>query len=313
MNDAARPAELSLWRKAWRFPLVAMMAALLALAAGLALVAGIAFAGVIGLPPEVRDAVLGILVAAVSVVVAKLVISRLGERRRDDLPGKDAIPLFVRGLVGAFLLMSVIVGLVWLVGGYTIAGWGGATSWPMLLFVAGLQAAFFEEVLCRGILFRFLEEFGGSWFALALSSAAFGLAHIFNENATWFGAIAIAIEAGVLLGGAYMVTRSLWLPIGLHFGWNVTQGLLWDVPVSGSPVDGVFDARPAGDVLISGGAFGVEASIFAIVVAGAAGAWLVYRAIKDDQVVRPLWVRRRLARETAISPASGSSPARTSP
>ena len=93
---------------------------------------------------------------------------------------------------------------------------------------------FTEELLFRGILFRWIEEFGGSWAALAVTSALFGLAHIFNPGATWFSSFAIAVEAGVLLGGAYMLTRNLWLAMGLHAGWNFTQGEIFDVPVSGT-------------------------------------------------------------------------------
>jgi len=303
MTTAANPNEVPLGRRVWRFPLVAMLVALLALAAGLMAVAGVAFFAPLDLPAPTRDAALGFLLALVAVIICKLVIARLGEKPRDDLAFNDAGIVFFVGAIGAGLLMSLIVGLVWLLGGYTVDGWGGGTSWPMILFVAGLQAAFFEEVLIRGVLFRFLEEFGGSWFALALSSAAFGLAHIFNDNATWFGAAAVGLEAGVLLGAAYMVSRSLWLPIGIHFGWNVTQGYIWDVPVSGNAVDGMLDSQPVGDVLLSGGAFGVEASVVAIVVAGAAGAWLTYQAVRDNQIVRPWWVRRRLARQAALQPA----------
>jgi hypothetical protein len=165
---------------------------------------------------------------------------------------------------------------------------------------AGFQAAFVEEIVARGILFRFLESLGGSRFALALSSALFGLGHLANPNATLWSAIAIAIEAGIMLGGAYMLTRNLWLAIGLHFGWNVTQGYIWDVPVSGNPVDGLVSAHPAGPEILSGGMFGLEASIIALALATPLGAWFVYRAALRGKLVRPWWVRRRLAREAMV-------------
>ena len=101
-------------------------------------------------------------------------------------------------------------------------------------------------MLFREILFRFLEQFGGSWFALALTSALFGLGHIVNPNASAFSSFAIAVEAGVLLGGAYMLTRSLWAPIGLHAAWNFTQGYIYDVPVSGIDQQGMVEARLSG-------------------------------------------------------------------
>ena len=146
-------------------------------------------------------------------------------------------------------------------------------------------------------MFRHLEDFGGSWFALALTSALFGVAHIFNPNATFFSSFAIAVEAGILLGGAYMLTRSLWAPIGLHAAWNFTQGQVFDVPVSGIDGTGLVEAKLSGPELLSGGTFGLEASVIALVIATGAGIWLVVRAVRAGHVLRPWWVRRRLARE----------------
>ncbi|WP_120715883.1 CPBP family intramembrane glutamic endopeptidase [Tsuneonella amylolytica] len=304
MDDAAAPADSTdpFWKRVWQFPLVAMMAALFGLAvvfATLTLVLSVAFAG---LAPTGVQIVNGLAVPVVTVVFAKVVLTRLGERPRDEFAFPGAVRQVAIGLAGSAALISAIVGVVALLGGYRLVGWGGATSWPLLIFVAGLQAGFLEELLFRGILFRFLEDFGGSWFALALTSALFGAVHLSNPNATAVGAIGIAVSAGLLLGGSYMLTRSLWLPVALHAGWNMTQGMVWDVPVSGNPVDGIVEAHPAGSVLVSGGAFGVEASVVAMVLAGAAGAWLIVLAARRGEPMRPLWVRRRLQREGAPVP-----------
>jgi len=290
------------WRKIADFPLVALVIALAAFIAGF-LAMGLAFKFLgLDLPEAYDTALKGTLAAALSVLLYKLVVVRLGEHPRDDLPLRGGTRDLLVGIAGATVLMSAIVGIVALLGGYRISGMGGATSWPMILFLAGLQAAVMEEVLFRGILLRFLESFGGSWFGLAVTSALFGLGHIANDNATLFSSLAIAVEAGILLGAAYMLTRSLWLPIGIHFGWNVTQGLIWDVPVSGGQVDGVVNAHPAGAELISGGAFGVEASVVALALATVAGLLLLVQAVRAGNLVRPWWVRRRLQREgTAAS------------
>jgi len=166
--------------------------------------------------------------------------------------------------------------------------------------------AFMEELLFRGILFRWLEEFGGSWFALALTSALFGIGHIFNPNATALASFAIALEAGVLLGGAYMLTRNLWMAIGLHAAWNFTQGWIFDVPVSGTDQHGMVEARLSGPELLSGGAFGLEASLIAMVLATAAGVALVVLAVRRGELIRPWWVRRRLAREDRLEEAASA-------
>lgn len=300
-NQTEVPATPGLALRIWRFPLIALLVALAAFIVAFGLM-GLAINTLpTGWSEDVETAFNGLVAAALSIALYKGVVARLGEEPRDDLPLSGKWKELAAGIIGAAILMSAIVGIVALLGGYRLLGPGRATSWPMILFLAGVQAAVMEEILFRGILFRFLEDFGGSWFALALTSGLFGVAHITNDNATTFSSLAIALEAGVLLGAAYMLTRSLWLPIGVHFGWNVTQGLVWDVPVSGNAVDGLTEAMPAGSDLISGGAFGVEASVVALALATGAGLWLLTRAIGAGHVVRPWWARRRLAREAAAA------------
>ncbi|MCM0000246.1 MAG: CPBP family intramembrane metalloprotease [Erythrobacter sp.] len=297
--DTENAAPQPLWKRIWNFPLVAMLVALAVTAAVIAIVS-IGFGAIAealgeSLPSEVTAPLQVILVVAALIGLQKLVLRRLGERKHDDLPFVGAAQALAVGILAAFVLFSLIVGIAALLGAYRIVGWGGLSNWIFLLFAAGVNAGFVEELIFRGILFRWIEEFGGSWAALVVTSGLFGLVHIGNENATWFSSFAIAVEAGVMLGGAYMLTRSLWAPVGLHFGWNVTQGLVWDVPVSGNDVDGVVDARLVGDPLISGGAFGLEASIIALVVASGFGVWLVKRAANKGEVMAPWWVRRKAA------------------
>jgi hypothetical protein len=291
-TPAPSPA-VPLWKRIWNFPLVAMLVALVlcVIVIGVINVGAGILSGALGV--DVPEPVQVVAVVAALIILQKLVLRRLGERRHDDLPFAEAPRGLALGTLGAGLLFSVIVGIAALLGAYRIVGWGGLSNWVFLLFAAGISAGFVEELVFRGILFRWIEEFGGSWAALAITSALFGLVHIGNDNATWWSSLTIALVAGTMLGGAYMLTRNLWLAVGIHFGWNVTQGLVWDVPVSGNDVDGLVDARLVGDPLISGGAFGLEASVIALVVAGAAGVWLVMRARAKGEVMAPWWVRRR--------------------
>src|SRR5205823_14343263 len=106
-------------------------------------------------------------------------------------------------------------------------------------------------------------------------------------------AVGIALEAGVLLGAAYMLTRSLWLPMGIHAAWNFTQGEIFGVPVSGTTVHGLLRSRLTGSPLLTGNGFGLEASPVAIVSATVAGVLLVVLAVRRGQLVKPWWVRRR--------------------
>lgn len=283
-----------LWRKVLDFPLVTMIVAgalVLGASAGLGFVVA-RLLEKLGLDQSTFGVIIGVVLHTLVLFgLYKLVIRNMGDRKHDDLPMDGALRNLGLGTAGAFGLMSLIVGLAALMGVYWISGWGGMQSWVWILFITGVNAAFFEELLFRGVLFRWLEEFAGSWAALLLSSAMFGALHLWNPGASWFSSFAIAMEAGILLGGAYMLTRSLWAPIGLHFGWNVTQGLVWDSPISGFDVDGLVNAHLGGNPILSGEPFGLEASIIALVVATTFGVWLVKLAMDKGEVMKPWWSR----------------------
>lgn len=289
------PAAKPLWRRIVDFPLIAMLLAVALFA--LALVGSILMAKL--LPP--MDKNIGDLARATISIglvwsVYKWVICRLGEHPRDDLPLAEAPKGLSLGLLFGFLLFTLVVGVAAIADVYNIVGMGGTGALIGALIATAILPGFMEEVLFRGILFRWLEEFGGSWLALALTSLVFGFGHIFNPGATVLSSFAIALEAGVLLGGAYMLTRNLWVPIGLHAAWNFTQGEIFDVPVSGLDSHGLVEAQLSGPQLLSGGAFGLEASLIAMVIATAAGVALVVLAVRQGELVRPWWVMRRLAR-----------------
>lgn len=295
LGDNGNGQPNPLWKRIADFPLITMVIAI-------ALFVGAnAAALLLGrlLPPLDKVALVAAksLIAIVLVLlIYKLVIRRLGEQPHDDLPLAGAAKGLGAGLLLGFLLFSLIVGAAAALDVYNIVGDGGIAQMLYTAIAISIMPGFMEELLFRGILFRWLEQFGGSWFALALTSALFGLGHIFNPNATALSSFAIAIEAGILLGGAYMLTRSLWVPIGLHAAWNFTQGFIWDVPVSGLDQQGLVEAKLSGPEILSGGAFGLEASLIAMVIATAAGVWLVVRSIRNGELVQPWWVRRRQAR-----------------
>ena len=284
--------EQPLWRRIVDYPLVAMLIAI-ALFVG-ALAVGLLFVRLLPpmdtIPRLLAQAVINI---ALVVAVYKLAIVRLGERPRDDLRMAGAAKDLSAGLLVGMVLMTAVVGVAALFDVYNIVGDGGTGQLLRLLIATAIVPGILEEIFFRGILFRWIEDFAGSWAALIVTAALFGVAHILNPNASWFSSFAIAVEAGLLLGGAYMLTRSLWMPIGLHAAWNFTQGAIWDVPVSGLDEQGLVEAKLSGPELLSGGAFGLEASVIALVIATAAGLWLILRAVRKGELVQPSWTRRR--------------------
>jgi membrane protease YdiL (CAAX protease family) len=285
----------SLWRRIVDFPLVAMVLALVIVI--LCFTIGMLIAQF--LIPPIPGFTLPMKFDLVSIPILLLayefIIRHMGDPKRDDFRDREWLRRLGMGLGAGFLVFSVAVGIAALLGVYKITGAGDLSGLLPALLASAIFPAISEELVFRGILFRWIEEFGGSWLALFLTSAFFGASHLMNPHASTIAAVGIAFEAGVMLGAAYMLTRSLWLPMGLHAAWNFTQGEIYDIPVSGTPVHGLVQAQLTGDPLLTGNGFGLEASLIAIVVATLFGLWLLWLAIRKGELVQPFWVRRRTA------------------
>jgi membrane protease YdiL (CAAX protease family) len=210
---------------------------------------------------------------------------RLIERRAlSELPAKNAFPELAAGLVAGALLFGMTVGALALCGAFHVTGTEPLdVMWAP--FFAAISAAVVEELLFRGVLFRIVESSVGSWLALALSAVVFGLLHLLNARASLQGAVAIMLESGILLAAAFMLTRHLWLPIGLHLGWNFTQGGVFGIAVSGTPTTGVLHGVLSGPTWLSGGIFGAEASLMAVVICLIAAAALLRVAVRRGNAV----------------------------
>lgn len=201
------------------------------------------------------------------------------------------------GLGTTFMLVSA--GLLALMGVYRITGFNPDYSPWLMLLTAGFTAGIVEELLFRGILFRLAEDLLGTWASVGISALVFGLAHVSNPQGTWFGAIGIALEAGLLFAALYVWTRSLWLVMGLHFAWNMVQGPVLGIVVSGSADqgDGFIKSTMTGPEWLSGGQFGIEASIVPIVLLTGVGLWLLFEIARRGLAIKPTWVRRRIMLE----------------
>jgi membrane protease YdiL (CAAX protease family) len=292
-SEVAPAAKKPLWRKIVDFPLVAMLIAAFSFLLLYGLIAiGMRKAFPI-MPKDEMLLLVDVIAAAAMILLYKGFIRHLGDPKRDDLPAAGAVRQTLIGVAVGAALFSLVVAVAAVLGVYRVDGMGSARDLLPALIASAIFPGISEELFFRGILFRWIEEFGGSWLALLLTSAFFGAAHLGNPNATWIGAVGIAFEAGVMLGAAYMLTRSLWLPMGLHAAWNFTQGEVFDVPVSGTSVDGLVQAHLSGPPLLTGGAFGLEASLIAIVIATGFGLWLLWLAIRKGELVQPMWAARR--------------------
>jgi membrane protease YdiL (CAAX protease family) len=248
--------------------------------------------------PAPMTSVDGAVLVAVATLAAYALFVRWLERRRVDELVMAKAPRDVAAGAGLGIgVMGLTIAAIWALGGYSVGGSNGAGALvaPLALAVA---SGFSEEVLFRGVIYRITEGSLGTWAALVITSALFGAAHLANKNATLWGAFAIALEAGVLLGAAYTASRGLWLPIGLHVGWNFAEAGLVGATVSGANVRGLVTARFDGPDWLTGGAFGPEASVPAVTVCLAVAVVLLALAASRGRISPPGWARRRKASRT---------------
>ncbi len=167
------------------------------------------------------------------------------------------------GLLGGIAAAALVMGVPLLVGAaHWVRSADTGANWRTILFVPFLLfcGALGEELLFHGAAFQvMLRSFGVAATVLPVG-VLFGLLHSSNPNASWLG-LANTAGFGILFGLAFLRSRDLWLPIGLHFGWNLT------LPLFGVNLSGI-TIKPTGVTLLwntgplwSGGDYGPEASL----------------------------------------------------
>ena len=233
-----------------------------------------------------------------------LLVRFVGGRPVIELGGRGAaLRELLAGLAMGALLMGAVIAVLALLGSYHVVDVGWSTG-ILVGLQAGIVAGFTEEILVRGVMLRLIEGWLGTWWALAITAAFFGAAHLGNPQATVFGAVAIALEAGILLGACYLLTRRLWLAIGLHAAWNFVQGGIFGSDISGTGSGrGLIEARFTGPDLLTGGAMGIEGSVVAIIVCLAAGVAMLLAVRRRGLVVPPCWRRPPQAALDGTQPA----------
>ncbi|MFQ5925987.1 MAG: lysostaphin resistance A-like protein [Terriglobia bacterium] len=224
--------------------------------------------------PELSLAVGGMLSLLVAVLAAKLLLRFLDRRDFRSLGfwfyAGWALELGV-GLAGGLLLISLVVGVQWSLGGVefvTLAATApvlfAAAVWNLVML---LPAAASEELLFRGYPFQRLVEAWGAWPATLVFAALFGALHLWNPSPTALSTLNTSLM-GILLALAYLKTRGLWLPIGLHFAWNYALGFLYSLPLSGLRLEGIlWQVEVAGPGWLTGGGYGPEGSLVTTLIA----------------------------------------------
>ncbi|MCU0525616.1 MAG: CPBP family intramembrane metalloprotease [Elainella sp. Prado103] len=192
------------------------------------------------------------------------------------------------GLLLGFGLVTICILIAMALGLYRMEG---INSWQTLVAITGgtFSTPVGEELVFRGVMFRIFEGMFGGWLALVLSSLGFGLIHLSNEGETFLGVAAIVLVFGPMLAVPYMLTRRLWMSIGLHMAWNYTMGKVYSINVSGNEAAGLLKTTVTGPEWLTGGNAGLEGSLIAMLVSIAFSVVVLILAVRRGKIVPPSW------------------------
>ena len=219
------------------------------------------------------------LIFRFTVLGCALIAGYLCARYLEDLPWKSLGLTIHKGWFRDLLIGSAI-GFGALVVAVAIATVGGGLRFSLsdgaalriirsMVGSAGilLIAALAEEAMFRGYGLQTLTRAKLTWLAILLTSVPFGLGHLSNPNAIPGATFVNTVLAGVWLAAAYLRTRSLWLPLGVHWGWNWALGWFFGLPISGLTLFShpLLIATDEGPAWLTGGRYGIEGGIAATI------------------------------------------------
>jgi uncharacterized protein len=229
-----------------------------------------------------------VTLGAVSLLAYLASVRWIEQRPVAEFSLAPALPELAGGMVVGLALFAIVIGILWIAGVYQPQGWGSLNGIG-LAFVFWLAIGVQEEILFRGLVYRLFCAIFGTWGAIVISGVGFGMVHGMDPGATPAALASVAL-AGLLLGSALALTGRLWLPIGIHAGWNFAEGSLFGTAVSGNSLGAsAIRAKVAGPEILTGGRFGPEASIVTVIVLLVATGLLVWRIAALRRVEPPIW------------------------
>jgi len=282
----------NIWGKIFYFPLTRIMIGLIACSAAVK-IGQTGFDKLLDYISISREnkTLMSVSVVAIIVLLVYISLYRYYEKRKiSELSTDKLVRNLVTGISLGFVLQSLTIGVIYLNKGLSVISVNSVGN--LIPSLAMVTAAIFEEVIFRGIIFRITEEKLGSYTALAISALIFGAVHLVNANSTLISGLAVAIEAGLLLGAAYIYTRNLWFPIAIHFAWNFTQSGIYGASTSGHAIaKSLLTTKIGGSPMISGGQFGPEGSVQALIFCLIATIILMLLNHRQNKIIKPFWVK----------------------
>jgi membrane protease YdiL (CAAX protease family) len=283
-------------RAGWRLIIHGLLLIFLTMIMAFVIFIGLAIFGVqISATVEGLPKYAEILISLPSILMATFIARVVLDHRSIQSMGFNVNRRMFLDLVVGFFIPMLLMGLIflteWGVGWLRIEG----ASWqatPRADWVSGLVGrlgyfiiiGFQEELIFRGYQLQNLIEGLDLIQGLILSSLFFAFAHLFNPHASILSTMGI-FASGLFLAYGWIRTRQLWLPIGLHIGWNFFEGVIFGFPVSGTEPFRLISHTVTGPELLTGGNFGPEAGLilFPALAIGLVLIWIYTRSRKIEK------------------------------
>ncbi|WP_456313826.1 CPBP family intramembrane glutamic endopeptidase [Pseudomonas shirazensis] len=281
---------LSRKQKIFNFPVVKIILALLTFMAVVIIGQQIAvkLLDLTSLDKDYRNLLKGLFVSISCIFSYILFFKKYDKRVVTEFATNRLVKNLFIGFAVGFILQSFTILVIYLNGSYSVVKIN-PISFILIPFALMFTVAIIEEVLVRGIIFRIIEEKLGSYISLTFSSVLFGVLHLANPNVTLISAICIT-TAGFLMGATFIYSRNLWMPIALHFAWNFTQSGIFGAITSGNEkTNSLIVAKIQGPEFITGGEFGPEGSIQAIVFCAIGTIIFLVLSQRENKIIKPYW------------------------
>jgi uncharacterized protein len=241
------------------------------------------------LSEDVKPVIIAIFDAGAALLSYILLVRFFEERRVAELNfetlGKDAITGILTGLI----LQSLFILILYIAGDYDVLRVNGLRT---LLpgFAGAFTAGFVAEILIRGVFFRLIEEEFGTWISVFVITILFGVLHINAPGSTILSVVATAIHAGFFISVVYVLSRSLWMVIFLHFAWDFAEPAIFGAINPGIHVDQtLLTSRINGSDLLTGAASGPQSSIQSLVICLTASILVLWVAKRKQRLIKPYW------------------------
>ncbi len=229
---------------------------------------------------------------AVLALVSYIFLFRFYEKRQvKELRVSTVVTNAVTGFTTGLTLQSLFILVIYVMGHYSIL-YINPVTFVIPGFMAALTAGFVAELLLCGIIFRLTEEKLGTVIALIISTLIFAIAHGSVEGATFISICATTVQAAIMLNAAYIFSRSLWLPIFLHFSWDFAEPAIYGAVNPGiSVLKSLFESKITGPAILSGGQFGPQNSIQSFVLCSITAFIFLRLAKQKNNFIKPYWIK----------------------